>query len=121
MPHHYLLAMTNALPGQDVEFNRWYDERHLSDVMNVPGVVRALRLQAIDGLRGPLSWNYVTLYELDTEDPAGLLQELSSRAGTDLMPLTSAMDLGTAGAAILQAIGGVHPKPEHTAEQENHP
>jgi hypothetical protein len=105
MSRHYLLALTNAVRGQEAEFNRWYDEQHLTDVLEIPGVVGAQRLQVLDAFRGPLSWNYLTLYELDTDDPAGLMQELGSRVGTELMPMTAAMDASTAGAAILQAIG----------------
>jgi hypothetical protein len=107
MSRHYLLALTNAVPGQDAELNRWYDEQHLADVLKVPGVVRAQRLQTIDAFRGPLSWTYLTLYELNTADPGAILQELGKRIGTELMPLTGAMDTNTAAAVILQDIGTV--------------
>lgn len=121
MPRHYLLALTNAMPGQEAEFNRWYDEQHLSDVLKIPGVVRALRLQTIDALRGPLSWKYLTLYELETDDPAGLMQELGRRAGTELLPLSSAMDSRTAGAAILEALGTSQFETRPTTVRETHP
>ncbi|EEA02613.1 conserved hypothetical protein [Burkholderia sp. H160] len=105
MTRYHLLALTNCVPGQESEFERWYDEQHLSDALNVPGVISAQRFRTVDGLQAPLSWRFLTLYELETSDPAALLQELGQRIGTPLMPLTDAMDVSNAGAAVLESAG----------------
>lgn len=100
-----ILAMTNCMPGQDAEFNRWYDERHLHDVLAVPGVVSAQRFKTSDGFDSPLSYRYITLYELNTDDPGAVLQELGKRIGTNVMPASPSLDMSSAGVLILEAVG----------------
>jgi len=107
MPRYQLLALTNSLPGEEAEFERWYDEQHLPDVLRVPGIVSAQRYRAAAGLQGNSPWKFLTLYELDTETPGAVLEELGRRAGTTLMPLTAAMDASTSGAMVLECAGDV--------------
>ena len=45
------------------EFNRWYDEEHIGDILALPGVLNAARYVAVSG--GP---KYLTCYELETPD-----------------------------------------------------
>src|SRR5258708_6202832 len=46
------LVFTNPVDGME-EYNRWYDEKHVSDLLKVPGIVRAYRLNAADVPSGP--------------------------------------------------------------------
>ena len=40
MPKKYtFLAFTNPVAGKEDAYNKWYDEHHLIDVINVPGFV----------------------------------------------------------------------------------
>jgi hypothetical protein len=73
MPRYYMLAFTNAVSGRESEFDRWYDELHLADVLSIPGVMRAQRFQTVAGLEGPCPWKFLTLYELETQNPAALM------------------------------------------------
>ena len=43
MPRHQLVVLTQAVPGREEEFHRWYDEHHLPEIVDVPGVVGAVR------------------------------------------------------------------------------
>jgi len=45
------LVLTNAVPGREEEFNRWYTEQHLPDVLRVPGVVSAQRFSRTEQQR----------------------------------------------------------------------
>lgn len=45
------------------EFNRWYNEEHIGDILALPGVLNAARYVAVSG--GP---KYLTCYELETPD-----------------------------------------------------
>ena len=35
MQRHSLLVLTTPFEGSDDEFNRWYDEQHLADVLDL--------------------------------------------------------------------------------------
>ena len=40
-----MLVYTNAVEGRDEEFNRWYDEIHLPEVLALPEFTRASRMR----------------------------------------------------------------------------
>ena len=89
MARFKMMVLSNPVGEQDEEFNRWYDEVHLDDVFEVPGVVGAERYR----FRSGEGWKYLAIYDLDCDDPAQVEQELLARAGTEAMPLSEAFDL----------------------------
>jgi hypothetical protein len=101
MQHYKLIAMTNAAAGRDAEYNDWYNNVHLRDALAVDGVVGAQRFQVLDGER----WNYFTLYDLECNDPAAVLAELSRRAGTDVMFISDSLDRESVFALVGKPIG----------------
>lgn len=91
----YMMAvLTNAVPGREAEFNDWYTNRHIHDVVKVPGVNAAQRfhLAETSGLEAP-KFKYFAIYELETADLGGTIGELLRRNGTPALPLSDAMDL----------------------------
>jgi hypothetical protein len=87
-----MLVLANAADGRDEEFNRWYDEQHLGDVLALPGVLTGERFK----IAGPADkWSYLTLYDIETDDLAAFGAEIEKRAGTDAMPLSDAIDVST--------------------------
>jgi hypothetical protein len=63
MANGLLLFMADIDPALEVEFNRWYEEEHLSERMAIPGFITARRFQAIEG-----SPKYLALYDLESPD-----------------------------------------------------
>ena len=39
MAKHFFVALTNPVPGKEAEFNKFYDEIHVPDVLAAPGWV----------------------------------------------------------------------------------
>jgi hypothetical protein len=67
---------TNPVAGREAEFNDWYDNRHLADVVAIPGFARARRYRLSDAQLAPLTdYTYVAVYEIDG-DPAAALRAL---------------------------------------------
>ena len=94
MTRHILLVQSNAKDGRDDDFNHWYDEEHLPDVLEVDGFVAARRFVAVPGVHGELpEHRYLAIYELDTDDPASALAALSTAARS--MNLSPAFDRDT--------------------------
>jgi hypothetical protein len=105
MARHHLLAFTNPAAGREDEFNRWYDERHVPDLLAVPGFVSAQRFALTDATgQGKPGWTYLALYELDTDDPDALMAEVRARLGTEAMPVSDTLDSATAGGLIATAL-----------------
>ncbi len=48
---HVLVVMSNPAPGKEQEYNDWYTNVHLGDVLKVPGIVSAQRFKLDDKQR----------------------------------------------------------------------
>ncbi|MCV7197906.1 DUF4286 family protein [Mycobacterium angelicum] len=62
-------------PDRDQEYNTWYDEIHLPELVALEGIVSARRLRPVDG-DGP----YVALYEVEADDLQSVLQNMYRNA-----------------------------------------
>ena len=93
MPRYNLIALTNPVDGQEAEFNDWYTNVHLADVLKLPGVKAAQRLKLSDTQHrpGPFEWTYMAVYEIDIDDISTTLSALKARSETDEMPLSAAL------------------------------
>ena len=61
------LVHTNCLdPSREKEFNEWYDETHLPDILETPGFTRATRYENREPAEG--QGKFLALYEVETED-----------------------------------------------------
>ena len=89
MAKHMLVVLTNAAEGQDEEFNRWYNDVHLGDVLGVEGFVAAQRFALKEMSGEAASHRYLALYEIETDDVDAVISRLSSSAGT--MVISDAM------------------------------
>ncbi len=106
MSRYTFVVLTNASGGRDGEFNEWYNNKHIPDVLNIPGFVAAQRFSIasaqMDGATSP--WRYLALYELDTDDLAGALKELAARVGTPAMVMSDSLDMKGIGAYVFSPI-----------------
>ena len=93
MPKYNLIALTNPIEGRDAEFNDWYTNVHLADVLKLPGVTAAQRYKLADVQHrpGPFEWSYMAVYEIDIDDISETLAALKSVSGTKHMPLSPAL------------------------------
>ena len=99
------IVMTNADPSHEGEFNAWYDDVHIGDLLRIPGVTAARRsvlsnvqmtmvgeeLQLADPETIGARYKYLAIYELEADDPAALLEEIRKRSRTDNMPISPYM------------------------------
>jgi hypothetical protein len=102
-----LVVFSDPMPHREDEYNTWYSEVHLPHVLAVPGFVSARRLKLADGPgieNTPLPGKYMALYEMETDDPAGVLKEMWSRAGTPAMPISGAIDAPNSTHTLFAAI-----------------
>ena len=108
MANYLFLAFSNAAEGQEDEYNQWYDEQHLADVINVPGFVAARRYRLSQtqfefNTKTP-EYKYLALYEIESDDIASVMKELTSRVGTPDVVMIDAIDMSTLNAPIYEQI-----------------
>ena len=96
MARSVLLVFTNATDGDDAEFNRWYDEVHLKEVLETPGFVAAERfeLSGTQMTEGEQPHRYLAIYEIEG-DPAAASKALMELAPGMNMSATLSEDTGT--------------------------
>ena len=96
MARSVLLVFTNATDGDDAEFNRWYDEVHLKEVLEAPGFVAAERfdLSDVQMMEAERPHRYLAIYEIEG-DPAAALKSLQELAPQMNMSATLGGDSAT--------------------------
>ncbi|MFV0645926.1 MAG: hypothetical protein ACK5NN_15770 [Sphingomonadaceae bacterium] len=101
---NYLLQVTSqAMPGRDDDYNIWYENTHMIDVLGLDGFNACTRyMYSGPGHEGPPK--YVALYEVVTDDPPALLQDLVKASAT--MQISDSIDPKSVRFEFLQPIGG---------------
>jgi hypothetical protein len=62
-------------PAREEEFNKWYDEVHLPDILSAPHFVAAQRYKlAGRPSKSEPEAQYLAIYEIDTDDTASALK-----------------------------------------------
>jgi hypothetical protein len=105
MAEYKLIMLSNAQPGRDDEFKKWY-EGHLNDMLRIPGVVGA---QCYDydmelSAKPEGAYKYMAIYDISTNDLSHTLTTLQKSAGTSAMPMSDAMNPKTS-AVVYKARG----------------
>lgn len=90
---HKMLVLAKAVDGRVDELARWYDERHLNDLLAVPGFIsverhRIIPIKAPEGVPG---WDFMMIYEFG-DDPMLVLGGMHGLMGTDRMPTSDALE-----------------------------
>jgi hypothetical protein len=104
VPGNRFVVLSNSVEGEDDTFNKWYDEVHVPEVLDVPGVIAAQRydlaeldISGDDDLPAqlpPPTHRYLVIYELDRA-PQAVMAEFVSRVMTGKMSLGETLDLST--------------------------
>ena len=98
-----LLVFSNATDGRDEEFNTWYDEVHVPEVLAVDGVVGAQRydlaqldLPEVEGVEPPPppAHRYLAVYELD-RDGNEVMASFGQLLVSGAMTLSDTLDMST--------------------------
>jgi hypothetical protein len=89
MPAFIQTVVTAPVPGREDEFNRWYDDTHLPEVLAMPGFVAGQRF-ALTGPGATDRPRYLCVYEIETDDLTATLAALGAAAPR--MTASEAMD-----------------------------
>jgi hypothetical protein len=75
-----LIVETGPAEGRDDDWNSWYDEVHIPEILQkIPGFNAATRFKRPAGVDlGPEEQEYCTVYEIEAEDPADSLAALGA-------------------------------------------
>ena len=97
-----LVVLSNAKDGREDEYNQWYNNRHLADVVAVPGFSSAQRFKLRDDMGFPHRHQYLAIYEIESDDPQAVIGELMRRRDTPAMLISEALDLESAVSGLFE-------------------
>lgn len=102
MTNPALLVFTSPTPGKEAEYNEWYTDTHLREVLEVPGIVAAQRWKVSDDADVETEHRYLAIYELDERPPAEAIAALIAAAPT----MTMSPGLGGAQMVLYEPLTG---------------
>ena len=85
----YLQTMPVS-PDKDADYNKWYNDTHLAEIVSVEGIVSARRFAPMDG-NGP----YIAIYELDCDDLDAVVQRLGALGASGKMSSLELLNMET--------------------------
>jgi hypothetical protein len=99
MQRGVLIAVTNpSSPDREADYNRWYDEKHLPEVLAMPGIQSARRYRGLD-LEIPeavggatLGMRNIAIYEMESEDLAETMQNVWRSVAEGEMELDDSLE-----------------------------
>jgi hypothetical protein len=102
-----LVVMTDPKAGREDEYNDWYTNQHLADVVAVPGFRSAQRFKLNDGMGFEHRNRYLAIYEIESDDPQEALAEMFRRRGTPAMVVSESLDLDKASVGLFEPCSSV--------------
>ena len=94
MAKHVYVVMSNPTDGREDDYNEWYTNRHLDDVLKLPGFMSAQRFR-LSSTTPPQSapHRYLAVYEIETDDIDKANMTLRDAARSGELPLSDALDV----------------------------
>ncbi|WP_052223751.1 hypothetical protein [Novosphingobium malaysiense] len=92
MKKYVLVATSSAVAGREEEYNTWYDDVHVKDVLAIPGVKSCRRFSASPAPGMELPGQFLAIYEIEAEDGGAVIAELGRRAKSGEMQMTDSID-----------------------------
>jgi hypothetical protein len=86
------LVFSNPTEGRDDDYNEWYTNVHLAEVTAIPGFTGAQRFRLVPGEGPQPEHRYLAVYDIETDNIQGVLQELFVRGTEGRMQMSDAID-----------------------------
>jgi hypothetical protein len=111
MSRYQMLVFSRPVEGQEAEYNEWYDNQHLPQVLDLPGFVSAQRFhlsrQVGEGPDEGTLQPYLAIYTIETDNIDGALQSLMDKAGGVDLLVSTALDTHTVQAMVYEEFGSM--------------
>lgn len=92
--NYKLIVFSKPTPGREDEYNDWYQNRHLGEVIATPGFTSARRLKLAGTLNeGDPAYPYCAIYEVTADDWKVPFDELGARTASGEIHMIDAIDI----------------------------
>jgi hypothetical protein len=104
MPKAILFVQTQAVPGREDEYHKWYDDTHIPQLCEIPGINSARRFDLVGTGRGPADPSipkHAAVYEIEADDVDAVMAEMGQRAADGRTDRSDALQLDPAPVLLL--------------------
>ena len=102
-----MLVFSEPFAGQDDEFNAWYTQQHLNDLVALPGFTSAQRFTLHSVSMGTTLNKYLAIYDVETDDPEGVIEHMFAVRDTAAMPMSPAFNIDPTSVMLYEEASGV--------------
>lgn len=93
MARYLWLVFSNPTDGEDTEYNRWYSEEHMLDVLGIDVVSAAQRFEFAVSSGGPdPRQRYLAIYEIEATSPDEAMTAINTARAAGNMRGTTTLD-----------------------------
>jgi hypothetical protein len=104
--HYWVMVFSRPIAGKEAEFNAWYDQEHIPDMLSVPGFEAAQRLVTVQaGTPTSTLPPYLAIYDVATRDLDATNAEVKRRMTTGVLRKGDAIDYPGIVTAIFSPLG----------------
>ena len=95
------MVRSNPVEGKEDEFNRWYSDVHLPEVLQIDGFQTAQRFRLTKQQMQTQSHTYLAIYNINSKDVSGTLENLRNMRS---LTMSDTLDLTTLQISIYTSI-----------------
>ena len=110
MAGYKFVVLSSPVAGREDEYNDWYSNRHLSDIVAIPGFSAAQRFALHSTRLGEVKQKYLAIYEMEVADLDAARQAMNAISQTE-MEISEALDGESIATALFESCA-----PDQSAE-----
>lgn len=107
MARYKMVVLSRPTEGREEEYNAWYQDVHLGELVALEGFVSARRYRRARNLAEGDTYPYLAVYEIETDDIDAVVENLTATAEQGRLTMSDAVDTATAYAVVYEAFGPV--------------
>jgi hypothetical protein len=105
LTRYKMLVLSRPAEGCEDEYNDWYQNTHLEQIVSLPGFVAAERYELAVNMLGEGAYPYIAIYEIETDDVQSAFAALQEAAGDGSIVMSPAFDTASVYASIYAPLG----------------
>jgi hypothetical protein len=90
-----MVVLTDPVEGAEDEYNSWYSDRHLKDVLAVEGIAAVQRFKLVDGSAAGAPHRYLAIYEIENGEVQAVQAGLRAAREAGWMETSDAVAAGS--------------------------
>ena len=92
MPKYRMIMFSQAVEGREADYESWYDDTHIPDMLQVPGFVAAQRFRIVKNVVGETNFPFCTIYELEADSADAALGAMFGAMQGGKMQMSDSVD-----------------------------